>query len=103
MIYGTQCYTGYVLFVSVPIANVYSIFFFAYIDIPIYSMHVCVCCTKMCTVSLSTSNPITLFFFLAREQMGDFLLFKKIESSKQKSRQYLTDRNSILLKPLLSS
>lgn len=40
MIYGTQCYTGYVLFVSVPIANVYNIFFFAYIDI--YTVCMCV-------------------------------------------------------------
>lgn len=48
MTHGTQCYTGCVLFVSVPIENVYSIFFFADIDLRIYTVCMCVCVVQKC-------------------------------------------------------
>lgn len=77
MIYGTQCYTGYVLFVSVPTANIYSIFFFAYIDIRIYSMHVSVLYKNVYSIIIDFKHHHFIFLSCPLSRWRDFLLFKK--------------------------
>lgn len=80
MIFGTQCYTGYVLFVSVPIANVYNIFFFAYIDI--YT--VCMCVLYKNVYSIIIDFKHNNFCFLSCPVL---MCQQKKKSSHEKSQQ----------------